>query len=245
MVEKGCYSISHVTGEVILPSTWQSFVRPGLEIKMEIQNAFDADQDIFNGKTLGGKRENAGPKILIPPHAPEVPTLGSPMVLRSMSGNESSIDDVADDETDGSFPDGISYVERSDPRYLSIENVLLEQKKAKVEAEMKLERNTRFFQIKQQLVDQGAAIHALQDAADHAEQDTKLAWLEKQVRDQKEELDRRLLTTPPSSSAGDSLSKSAGSPQRRPSLARLFGRMPSRSVRSKGSIQSQQLITEG
>lgn len=245
MVEKGCYSISHVTGEVILPSTWQSFVRPGLEIKMEIQNAFDADQDIFNGKALGGKRENDGPKILIPPHAPEVPALGSPMVLRSMSGNESSIDDVADDETDGSFPDGISYVERSDPRYLSIENVLLEQKKAKVEAEMKLERNTRFFQIKQQLVDQGAAIHALQDAADHAEQDTKLAWLEKQVRDQKEELGRRLLTTPPSSSAGDSLSKSAGSPQRRPSLARLFGRMPSRSVRSKGSIQSQQLITEG
>lgn len=245
MVEKGCYSISHVTGEVILPSTWQSFVRPGLEIKMEIQNAFDADQDSFNGKALGGKRENDGPKILIPSHAPEMPTLGSPMVLRSMSGNESSIDDVADDETDGSFPDGISYVERSDPRYLSIENVLLEQKKAKVEAEMKLERNTRFFQIKQQLVDQGAAIHALQDAADHAEQDTKLAWLEKQVRDQKEELDRRLLTTPPSSSAGDSLSKSAGSPQRRPSLARLFGRMPSRSVRSKGSIQSQQLITEG
>lgn len=169
------------------------------------------------------------------------------MVLRSSSDDDPAIEDVADNETDYPFPDGISYVEQSDPRYLSIENALLEQKKAKFVAEMKLERNRRFFQLKQQLAVQGAAIQARQDAADNAEQDAKLAWLEKQVQDQKEELDRlpSLLMTPPSSSAGDSLSKSISGPQRKPSFrARLMGRMPSRSIRSKGSIRSQQMITE-
>ncbi|KAF6221174.1 hypothetical protein HO133_002028 [Letharia lupina] len=249
MVEKGYYNISHVTGEIILPSIWELFVRPGLEINMELQDVLDADLDDSGGKAMvGGRREKTGPKTLTPPHAPEVPTLGSPMVLQSRSDEEASINDVANDEADYSVPDGISYVELSDPRYLSIEKVLLEQKMAKVEAEMKLERNRRFFQLKQQLMDQGAAIHARQDAADHAEQDNKLAWLEKQVRDQKEVLDGLppLLMTPPSSNAGDSLSKSPSSPQRNPSfVARLLGRIPSRSIRSRGSIQSQQMITEG
>lgn len=216
---------------------------------MDIWNVLEADREISGGKAMvGGREEKAGPKTLIPSSAPEVSSVGSPMAVRSGNDNESSVDDDTNDDIDCAFPDGVSYVEGSDPRYLSIENVLLEQKKAKVEAEMKLERNRRFFQIKQQLVDQGAAIQALQDAADHAEQDTKLAWLEKQVKDQKEELDRLppLLTTPPSSSAGDSLSKSPSSPQRRPSLGtRLFSRMPSRSIRSKGSIRSQQMLTEG
>ena len=251
MVEKGCYSISHVTGEVILPSTWESFVQPGLEIDMEVY----ADRDESGVKAMvSGRRSEAGQETLIPPppppppHAPEVPTLGDPIALRSSSDDDLAIDDVADDETDCSFSDGISYVERSDPRYLSIERVLLEQKKAKVVAEQKLERNRRFFQLKQQLVVQGAAIQARDDAADNAEQDAKLAWLEKRVQDQKEELDRLspLLMTPPSSSAGDSLLKSISSPQHKPSFrARLLNRMPSRSSRSKGSIRSQQMITEG
>ncbi len=246
-VEKGCYRISHVTGEVILPSTWESFVHPGLEIDMDIYA--DRDESGVNAM-VSGRRDESGQETLIPPpppHAPEVPTLGSPMALRSSSDDDPTTDDVADNETDYSFSDVISYVERSDPRYLSIENALLEQKKAKVVAEMKLERNRRFFQLKQQLVDQGAAIQAQQDAADNAEQDAKLAWLEKRVRDQKEELDRlpSLLMTPPSSSAGDSLSKSTSIPQPKPSFrARLMSRMPSRSIRSKGSIQSQQMITE-
>ena len=238
-----------MTGEVILPSTWEAFVRPGLEISMNICNVFEADRDISGGKAMmGGWEGKAGPTTLIPSSAPEVLTAGGLMVVRSGNDNESSVDDDTNDDIDCSFPDGISYVEGSDPRYLSIENVLLEQKKAKVEAEMKLERNRRFFQIKQQLVDQGAAIQAIQDAADHAEQNTKLAWLEKQVRDQKEELDRLppLLTTSPSSSAGDSLNKRPSTPQRRPSFGtRLFGRMPSRSTASKGSIWSQQILTEG
>ena len=248
MVEKGKYLISHVTGEVILPSTWELFVQPGLEINMEILNVFDAFRDEPSGKAvMAAKRDQGGPKILIPPPASEVPTPGSPMALRSRKDDEPSIDDIPDDETDCSSPNGISYTERSDPRFLSIENVLLEQKKAKVEAEMKLERNRRFFQLKQQLIDQGAAIQARQHAAEHAEQDSKLAWLEKQVREQKEELDRLppLLTTPPSSNAGDSLSKSASSPQRKPSFgARLLGRIPSRSIRSRGSVRSQQMMTE-
>lgn len=113
---------------------------------------------------------------------------------------------------------------------------------------MKLERNNRFFQLKQQLVHQGAAIQARQDAADHAEQDRKLAWLEKRVREQREELDRlpSLMMTPPSSSAGGSLGKSTDSPLRKASFkARLLGRIPSRSVRStKASIRSQQMISE-
>ena len=205
-----------------------------------------ADRNETGGKAMvRGRRDQACQKALIPPppHAPEVPTHGSPLALQARS----VIDHVADDGTDSSFPDGSSYAERPDPRYQSIENIILEQKKAKAEAEMKLERNRRFFQLKQQLMDQGAAIQARQDAAEHAEQDANLAWLEKQVRDQKEELDRLppLLMTPPSSSAGDSLSKSASSPQRKPSFrARLLGRMPSRSIRSKGSIQSQQMIIE-
>ena len=245
MVEQGKYLISHVTGEVILPSTWEFFVQPGLEINMEIWNGFEAERD----ESRGGERANVGPKPLILPHAREVPVLGDPIALGSMCDDEPSVIDIPDNETDHSFLDGISYVERSDPRYLSIENVLLEQKKAKVEVEMKLERNRRFFQLKQQLMDQGAAIQARQDAADHAEQDSKLAWLEKQVRDQKEELDRLppLSTTPLSSSADDSLSTSASSsPRRKLSLgARLLGRIPSRSIRSQGSIQSQQTITDG
>lgn len=249
MIEQGCYNISHITGEVILPSTWESFVHPGLDIQMEISHGFDADRREPDDKTMvGERRDKAGPKQLISLHAPEMLTLRNPTANRSGSDDEPSIDIIADDETDCSFPDGISYVERSDPRYLSIENAILEQKKAKVKAELRLERNRRFFYLKQQLVNQGAAIQARQDAADHAEQDTKLAWLEKQVRDQKEELDTLppLLATPSSSSAGDSLSKSASSPQRRPSFgARLLGRMPSRGIRSQGSIRSQQMIAEG
>ena len=246
MVEKGNYIISHGSGKIILPSTWESLVQPSLEINIVISNLIGIDRDEIGGEALvGGSRDDAVPETLIPPLAPELPKLGSSLTSGSKSDDELIIDDVTDYGTDNSFPDGISYVERSDPRYLSIEKVLLEQKKAKVDAEMKLERNRRFFQLKQQLVDQGAAIRARQDAAEQAEQDTKLAWLEKQVRDQKEELDRipPLLMTPPSSSAGYSISKSASSPQRKPSFgARLIGRLPSR---SKNSVQSQQMITEG
>lgn len=252
VIEKGCYNISHVTGEVILPSTWKLFVQPGLEVNMEIWNVFEVDRDESRVKAVvGGRRDKTKPEPLIPPpppQLPEIPKLGNRMALQYANDDGSSSDDAADDEIDHLFQDGMCYIEQSDPRYLSIENVLLEQKKAKVDAEMKLERNKRFFQLKQQLMEQGAAIQARQDAAEHAEQDTKLAWLEKQVRDQKEELDRLppLLTTPPGSSAGESMSKSASSPQRKLSFgARLLGRMPSRSLRSKGSIRSQQMITEG
>lgn len=246
MVEKGNYIISHGSGKIILPSTWESLVQPSLEINMVISNLTGIDRDELGGEAfVGGSRDNAAPETLVPPLAPGVPRLGSSWTLQSRSDDESVIDDVADYETDNSFPDWISFVERSDPRYLSIEKVLLEQKRAKVGAEMKHERNRRFFQLKQQLVDQGAAIQARQEAAEQAEQDTKLAWLEKQVRDQKEELDRipPLLMTPPSSSAGYSTIKPASNPRRKPSLgARLMGRLPSR---SKDSVRSQQMITEG
>ena len=215
MVEEGRYLISNETGEFILPSIWEYFVRPGLEIKMEILE-YDANRYGAGGTTSVSDR-------------------------RTKANLESPI-------TEYSFSDVVSYVERSDPRYLLIEEVLLEQKQAKLQAEMKLERDRRFFQLKQQLVDQGAAIQAREDAADLLEQDSKLAWLEKRVRDQKEELDRLppLPMTPPSSSAGDSLSKSIISTPRKASpFARLLGRIPSRSDRSNNSIRSQQLITEG
>lgn len=246
MVEKSNYTISHESGVFILPSTWESFVQPGLEINIEFPNLVETDRDDFVDEALVGcSKDNAA---LETPPPPKVTRVESPLTLRSKSDDEPVIDDLAGYQIDNSIPDDINYVERSDPRYLSIENVLLEQKKAKIDAEIRLERNRRFLQLKQQLVDQGAAIQARQDAADRAEQDTKLAWLEKQVRDQKEELDRLppLVKTPPSSSAGDSLSKSASSPQRKPSFrARLLGRVSSRSVRSKGSVPSQHMITEG
>ena len=248
MVEKGKYLVSNEAGEYILPSTWEYFVRPGMDINMEIL-LYDADRYESGGKmTVGGRREESSRESLIPPHAPELPSSKSPKTLRSRSDGERSLDGLTDDGTETSCSDVISYVERSDPRYLSIERVLLEQRQAQVQAEMKLERNRRFFQLKQQLVDQGAAIQAREDAADHVEQDTKLAWLEKRVRDQKEELDRLspLQMSPPSSSAGLSLDKSTSSPPQKASLGtRLLGRISSRSNRSKDSVRSQKLITEG
>ena len=247
MVEEGKYLISNTTGEYILPSTWKWFVEPGLEINMEILRN-DADHaEPASDSVMGDGRDTTAPPSPIPPQAPEAPSLGSPRTPPSRSDEEPSIDDIADDETNDSFSDVISYVERSDPRYLSIEKVLLEQKQAKVETERKLERNMRFFHLKQQLVEQGAAIHARQDAADRAEQDSKLAWLEKRVKDQKEVLDRLppLSMTPPSSSAGDSFGKGIDSPRQRSSFrARLLGRIPSRSTRSKDSIRSQRMITD-
>ena len=248
IVEKGKYLISQVTGEYILPSTWEWFVEPGLEIRMEILS-YEVEHNDSRGKAIvRGRRDKVSPRIRIPPHAPDVDLLGSPETLQSRSSAECSDEDIADDATTNySFSDVISYVERSDPRYLAIEHVLLEQKQAKIKAEMKRERNRRFFQLKQQLVDQGAAIQAREDAADHAEQESKLAWLEKQVRDLKDEHERLppLLVTPPGSSAGDSLAKSAGSPPGRVSFRRrLMGRIPSGSIRSRASIQSQKLITE-
>ena len=248
MVEKGKYRVSNEAGQYILPSTWEHFVQPGMVINMELV-PYDADRYESGGKmTVGGGTEGSNPGSPIPPHAAEVPSPQSPRTIRPRSDAERSLDGVTDDGTETSGSDVVNYVERSDPRYLSIERVLLEQKQAHVQTELKLQRNRRFFQIKQQLVEQGAAIQAREDAAEHVEQDTKLAWLEKRVRDQKEELDRLspLLMTPPSSSAGLSLDKGTSSPPRTISLgARLLGRIPSRSSRSKDSVQSQKLITEG
>ena len=243
MVEKGCYSISHVTGEVILPSTWNLFVHPGMEINMGIRNVVKVDRDESSGKAAvdGGKAVMAGPESLTPPCTPEAAPLRNPIALRFRSEYDPSIDEAVDSETVYSSPGGISYVERSDHHYSTIENVLLEQKKARVETEMKLERNRRFFQLKQQLLDQGAAILARQDAAEHAERETKLAWLEKQVRDQKEELDRLppLSMTTQSSSVDGPLGNSTTTPQRKASFrARLLGRIPSRSIRSKDSVNA-------
>ena len=248
MVDKGKYHVSNEAGEIILPFTWEHFVQPGMEIRIEIFS-YEADRDLSGGKmTVSETGEQSSPNSLIQPSAPEVPSIKSPKTLRSRSDSERSLDGITDDGTETSNSDVISYVERSDPRYLSIERALLEQKQAQVQAEMKLERNRRFFQLKQQLVEQGAAIQAREDAADHVEQDSKLAWLEKRVRDQKEELDRLspLLMTAPSSSAGLSSDKSTSSLPRKTSLgARLLGRLPSRSNRSRDSVQSQKLITEG
>ena len=248
MVEKGKYLVSNEAGQYIIPSTWEYFVQPGMEINMEIFSD-DADRYESGGKmTASESSEESSPEPLIPPHAPEVLSPKSPKTLQSRSDGERSLDGVTGDGTETSNSDVISFVERSDPRYLEIEKVILEQRQALVQAERKFKHNRRFFEIKQQLVDQGAAIQAREDAADRVEQDSKMAWLEKRVRDQKEELDRLspLLMSPPSSSAGLASDKSTSSPPRKPSLgARLLGRIPSRSNRSKDSVRSQKLITEG
>ena len=248
MVEKGKYLVSNEAGEFILPSTWEYFVQPGMEIKMEIF-LYDADRYESGGKmTVGGRREESRPESLILPHRPEVLSPKSLKTLRSRSDGERSLDGVTDDDTETSYSDVISFLERSDPRYLEIEKIILEQRQALVKAEMKFEVDRRLFQIKQQLVDEGAAVQAREDAADRIEQDSKLAWMEKRVRDLKEERDRLspLLMTPPSSSAGLSPDKSTSSPPQKGSFgARLLGRIPSRSNRSKDSVQSQRLITEG
>ncbi len=255
MVAEGCYSISHITGEGILPSTWEFFVQPGLEINMEIWDTFDADRDDLVGEPMvGGRKDTADPDLLQPPppplHLEDIPRLRNSIAIRSSSGSDPFVDDVMDDRAEYPFHSNTSQAEQSDHRYLSIENVLIEQKKATIEVQKKLERNRRFFQLKQQLIDQGAVIQARQDAAENAEQDTKLAWLEKQVRDQREQLDRLppLPVTPPTFRAGNLLRKSASSSERKAASlgSRLLGRMPSRSGRSKGfSIRSQQMVTEG
>ena len=232
VIEKGCYSISHATGEVILPSTWKLFVQPGLEIYMEVY---------ANSSKSGGKANEACQDILKPSHVHEGPNAGCTLALRSGRDDESSSDDVDGKAIIDSTPGGHIDAERSNAQYLLIENMLLEQKKAKVDVAMTLERNNRLFQLKQQLLDQGAAIQARLNAANHADQDAKLAWLEKQVRDQREELDRlpSLLMTPPSSIADDSLSRSTGSPRRKLSFgARLLARMPSSNIRSRSSLES-------
>ena len=210
---------------------------------------YNADRYESSGKmTAGERREESSPESLIPPQRPELLSPRSPRTLRSRSDGERSLDGVTDDGTETSYSDVINFVERSDPRYLEIERIILDQRQALVQAEMKFEDSRRFFQIKQQLVDQGAAIQAREDAADRMERDSKFAWLEKRARDQQEELDRLspLLMTPPSSSAGLSSNKSTNSPPPKPSFgARLLGRIPSRSHRSKDSVRSQKLITEG
>ena len=201
-----------------------------------------------NSSKSGGKANEAGQEIPKPSLVREGSNPGRPLALPSSSNDESSSDDVDDKATSDSTPDGLIGAERSNTQYLLIENMLLEQKKATVDVAMKLERNDRLFQLKQQLLDQGAAIQARLNAANHADQDAKLAWLEKQVRDQKEELDRlpSLLMTPPSSIAGDALGRSTGSPRRKLSFgARLMARMPSSSIRSRGSLESGRLLTEG
>ena len=250
MIEKGKYRVSNEAGQYILPSTWEHFVQPGMVINMELV-PYDADQYESGGKTtVGGGTEESNPESPIPPPAPSVASPQNPRILQSKSDGDRSLDGATDDDDDAetSGSDVISYVERSDPRYLSIERVLLEQKRAQVRTERKLDGNRRFFQIKQQLVEQGAAIQAREDAAEHVEQDSKLAWLEKRVRDQKEELDQLspLLMTSPSSSAGLSLDKGTSRTPRKVSLgARLLGRKPSRSSRSKDSVQNANMITEG
>lgn len=108
MVEKGKYLISQVTGEYILPSTWEWFVEPGLEINMEILVS-DADRDETGSRSIiDPRRDKAGTGELIPPHAPMAPPLESSKTLQSPSDDESSVDDVADTETDYSFSDVVS-----------------------------------------------------------------------------------------------------------------------------------------
>ena len=201
-----------------------------------------------NSSKSGGKANEAGQGVLNPSHVGEGSNAGCPLALRSGPDDESSSDDDDNKTTIDSIPGGLTDAERSNAQYLLIENMLLEQKKAKVDVAMTLERNNRLFQLKQQLLEQGAAIQARLNAANHADQDAKLAWLEKQVRDQKEELDRlpSYLITPPSSIAGDSSSRSTGSPQRKLSFgARLLARMPSGGIRSRGSLESGRLLAEG
>ena len=201
-----------------------------------------------NSSKSGSKANEADQELLKPSHVLEDFNAGCPLALRSGRDDESSSVYVDDQAAIDSVPAGLTDAERSNAQYLLIENMLLEQKKAKVDVAMKLERNNRLFQLKQQLLDQGAAIQARLNAANHADQDAKLAWLEKQVRDQKEELDRlpSLLMTPTSSIAGGSLSRSTPSPRRKLSFgARLLARMPSSSIRSRGSLESGRLLTEG
>ena len=201
-----------------------------------------------NSSKSGGKANEADQELLKPSHVLEGSTAGCLLTLRSGCDDESSSDDVDDKATIETTHGGLIDAERSNAQYLLIENMLLEQKKAKIDVAMKLERNNRLFQLKQQLLDQGAAIQARLNAANHVDQDAKLAWLEKQVRDQKEELDRlpSLLMTPPSSIAGDSSSRSTGSPRRKLSFgARLLARMPSGGIRSRASLESGRLLTEG
>ncbi len=254
LTEAGCYDIVNPDGEIILRSCWESMVQPGWKINMVMWPMSD-------GVVARVRGDAETSDITIDTNKSDIEAVAAPIASslhKRMSGQlRDQARSVFDGDVDGEDDADEEQLERAlwesnlqhlQDRYVKNENLLTKQKRARISAEVKLERNRRFVQLRQQLAEQEALLRARQEAADEAEQEAQLSWLEKQAANQKAELDALTLPlslpllTPPSSAKSTSSSKSDGGSQRKSSVrARLFGRASFRSIRSKDSGKSGQL----
>ncbi len=253
LMEAGCYDIVNPDGEIILRSCWESMVQPGWQITMAMWPMSD-------GVAARVRGDAETPDSTNDPNKSNIVALAAPIAsslhkqtssqlrdqARSFDGDANADDDADTDQLERALWE--SNLQHLQDRYVKNENLLTKQKRARTSLEVKLERNRRFVQLRQQLADQEALLQARQEAADEAEQEAQLSWLEKQAANQKAELDALSspsspsLLTPPSSAKSSLSSKSdGGSPRKSSVRARLFGRASFRSVRSKGSGKSGQL----
>ena len=253
LMEAGCYDIVNPDGEIILRSCWESMVQPGWQITMAMWPMSD-------GVAARVRGDAETPDSTNDPNKSNIVAVAAPIVTslhkqtssqlrdqaRSFDGDANADDDADADQLERALWE--SNLQHLQDRYVKNENLLTKQKRARTSLEVKLERNRRFVQLRQQLADQEALLQARQEAADEAEQEAQLSWLEKQAANQKAELDALAppsspsLLTPPSSTKSSLSSKSDGGSQRKSSVrARLFGRASFRSIRSKGSDKSGQL----
>ena len=232
-------------------------VQPGWQITMAMWPMSDGVAARVRGDTETSDSTNDTTKSNVVAVAAPVASSLHTQMSGQLEDQATSFDSDVNGDDDGDDDADADQLERAlwesslqhlQDRYVKNENLLTKQKRARISLEVKLERNRRFVQLRQQLADQEALLQARQEAADEAEQEAQLSWLEKQAANQKAELDALSppfsppLLTPPSSTKSISSGKSDGGLQRKSSVrARLFGRASFRSVRSKGSEKSGQL----
>ena len=254
LTEAGCYDIVNPDGEIILRSCWEAMVQPGWQINMVMWPMSDGVAARVRGDAETSDSSNDTDKS-------DIEAVAAPIASSLHKRTSDQLGDQArsafDDDADGDDDADEEQLERAlwesclqhlQDRYMKNENLLTKQKRAKISVEVKLERNKRFVQLRQQLAEQETLLRARQEAADEAEQDAQLSWLEKQAANQKAELDALSpplslpFLTPPSSAKSTLSSKSDSGSQRKVSVrARLFGRGSFRSIRSKDSGKSGQL----
>ena len=253
LTEAGCYDIVNPDGEIILRSCWESMVQPGWQINMVMWPMSDGVAARVRGDAeTSDATHDTNKSNIVAAAAPVVSSLHKRTSsqlgdqARSSDGDADGDDDADADQLERAIWE--SNLQHLQDRYVKKENLLTKQKRSRLSMEVKLERNRRFVQLRQQFADQEALLQARQEAADEAEQEAQLSWLEKQAANQKAELDALSspsspsFSTPPSSAKSSLSSKSDGGSQRKSSVrARLFGRASFRSIRPKGSGKSGQV----
>ena len=253
LTEAGCYDIVNPDGEIILRSCWEAMVQPGWQINMVMWPMSDGVAARVRGDVeTSDSTHDTNKSDIVAVAAPIASSLHKRTSgelgdqAGSFKGDANEDDDVDADQLERAIWE--SNLQHLQDRYFKNENLLTQQKRPRISMEVKLERNRRFVQLRQQLADQEALLQARQEAADEAEQEAQLSWLENKAANQKAELDALSspssppLLTPPSSAKSSLSSKSDGGSQRKSSVrARLFGRASFRSIRSKGSGKSGQV----